>query len=290
MLSSFDMKKLGAYFTVDFEDFSHDLCRVLGLPYTTPRERELEEAYDSIAGLLQGRGNKSCITFFCTGVIAELYPNLLRKLASDGHEIACHGFHHDDVNKTDPHVLKEQLRHAKDLLEEISKSEVVGFRAPRFSVSSSDIAHLNSIGEVFDYDSSLHFSDKSQLIKWEQEFDFGFIEIPVPRIKLTGVPFYVKPGGSYYKLFPVAVASNAVQAAIKGGLPPILYFHPYDLYSGYSMGLSLKELSQLPTRERMYWFIRQRQWTGAFNWCIDSKLSYLSRRFENLGSLRTFLA
>lgn len=289
MRFSCGMETTGAYFTVDFEDFSHDLSRELGLTYTNPREKELEEAYESIAGFLQEGEQNSCGTFFCTGIIAKLYPHLLRKLAGDGHEIACHGFYHDDVNKTPPHVLKDQLRDAKDLLERVSKSEVVGFRAPRFSVATTDMHHLKVIGDIFEYDSSLHFSDKSQFIEWEQGLDFQFREIPVSRTKLTALPFYVKPGGSYYKLFPVSLASNAVQAAINSGLPPVLYFHPYDLYTGYSMGLSLDELSLLPIQTRMYWFVRQRQWTGAFNWRIPAKLAYLSGKFHNLGALRTLL-
>ena len=48
-------------------------------------------------------------TFFVLGWIAKRYPNLVRKIASAGHEIASHGFQHKMITKLSPEGFREDL-------------------------------------------------------------------------------------------------------------------------------------------------------------------------------------
>lgn len=95
-------------------------------------------------------------TFFYTGYIAKLYPDVVRMAKIRGHEIACHGLTHDNKYAFDVLTLKEQINHlreAKDILENISGQEVITFRAPALRINRLTATALAETG--FEYDSSL---------------------------------------------------------------------------------------------------------------------------------------
>ena len=93
----------------------------------------------------------------------------------------------------------------------------------------------------------------------------------------------VKLGGSYLKLFPSFFVKHAANKSIDNGLIPIFYFHPYDLYFGYKLLASWKELRG--AKARAYWYFRQIQWAGIFNWSQQRKLEDLFHTFSNQGTL-----
>ena len=99
MVNDNEVAKLAVHYTVDLEDFTFDLCRSLdstALPKL--RTNSLFESYHNILNLLSlTQENTSNITFFCTGIMADRYPDLIKLIVSDGHEIACHGNFHDNI-------------------------------------------------------------------------------------------------------------------------------------------------------------------------------------------------
>jgi len=275
-----------AYFSIDFEDFTHDLCRRLKV-HSRPalKEKELLISYEKISKALALSQTKSKITFFCTGVIASDYPELLRTIADDGHEIACHNYFHDNVNTTPPHQLRENLLRARDVLEKISKTEVLGFRAPSFSIDKNDFARLEVISSIFKYDSSLHFSKQIDYENWMKNLPFELVEFPVSQQSVLINSLKFKTGGSYSKLFPISLTINAANKSFENGIIPIFYLHPYDIYAGYNMMINWSELRGLPLLKRGYWMLRQLQWVAIFNWSIDYKIETLCADFTSLGRL-----
>jgi hypothetical protein len=92
-------------------------------------------------------------TFFFTGEIAEQYPELVRMVVSDGHEVACHGYSHEDEFAFDRMGYHSQLEHltkAKAILENISASAVVSFRAPALRVNEFTPRALEAAGFLID--------------------------------------------------------------------------------------------------------------------------------------------
>jgi len=82
-------------------------------------------------------------TFFFTGYIAKLIPDIVKMVLKDGHEVASHGKSHLPENGFDVMPLEKQKRHleySKKLLEDISGQEVISFRAPALRVNN-DTAH-----------------------------------------------------------------------------------------------------------------------------------------------------
>jgi hypothetical protein len=288
MVMAYNSSKF-AYFTVDFECFTHDFCRSVGAR-KKPRLRtdQLIRSLHNIQNILASSNHASTnITFFCTGISADLYPDILKEIAALGHEIACHGNFHDDVNKMKPEILYTELKLAQDKLSNVTNKEVIGFRAPRFSIDKLDFERLDIISRLFKYDSSLHFENETEFQKWKSQCPVDIIELPVPRQSLLNSKFKAKLGGSYLKLFPSYFVKHAATKSIQNGLIPIFYLHPYDLFFGYSLLASWNELKG--TESRLYWYIRQFQWVGLFNWAQEKKLNNLLASFSNLGTLEELM-
>lgn len=95
-------------------------------------------------------------TFFFTGHIARLYPDIVRMILPYGHEVGCHGLVHHPDKAFDVLSLEEQVDHlqeSKKILEDISGKEVISFRAPAIRVNGNTPKALSETG--FKIDSSI---------------------------------------------------------------------------------------------------------------------------------------
>lgn len=109
-----------------------------------PRLLELYEKYNVKA------------TFFFTGHIAKLYPEVVKMIIPYGHEIGSHGYSHEVIHAFDVLTMEEQidqLKRSKDILENISGQEVISFRAPAARVNNNTVEALLETG--FKIDSSV---------------------------------------------------------------------------------------------------------------------------------------
>ena len=95
-------------------------------------------------------------TFFCLGWIAERYPHLIKEIHSQGHEIACHGYAHRLIYLQSPEEFRADIHKAKLLLEDIIGKEVIGYRAPSYSITTNSLWAFGILAqEGFQYDSSI---------------------------------------------------------------------------------------------------------------------------------------
>ena len=95
-------------------------------------------------------------TFFVLGWIAERYPGLVQRIQKEGHEIACHGYAHKLVYTQSKEEFRQDIRKAKAILEDITGNEVIGYRAPSYSITNkSRWAFEVLVEEGFKYDSSI---------------------------------------------------------------------------------------------------------------------------------------
>ena len=110
-------------------------------------------------------------TFFYTGYIAKLYPDVVRKAYERGHEVGSHGLTHEVDQAFDVLSPEEQLSHlsqSKQILEDIIGEEVVSFRAPAARVDKGFPEILREAG--FKVDSSV----SSQRL--DMMFSFGALK------------------------------------------------------------------------------------------------------------------
>lgn len=110
-------------------------------------------------------------TFFFTGHIARLYPQVVKMAHERGHEVGSHGLTHEVSKAFDVMSPEEQLSHlkqSKQILEDIVGEEVVSFRAPAARVGKQFPKVLQEAG--FKVDSSV----SSQ--RMDMMFSFGALK------------------------------------------------------------------------------------------------------------------
>ena len=98
---------------------------------------------------LMGQNNVKC-TCFILGWIAERHPETIKRIANAGHEIASHGYNHELIYDLSHETFREDVGRSKKLLEDLTGTCVVGYRAPCFSITDWSIDILQEEGYTYD--------------------------------------------------------------------------------------------------------------------------------------------
>jgi len=143
--------------TVDVEDYFQVSAFAPHIPrksWTTISCR-VEGNVDRILALLDEKQAKA--TFFTLGWIAERYPAMVKRIVSNGHEVASHGWAHQLVSDQEPQEFLDDIVRSKNLLEDISGQKIIGYRAPSFSIGSNNLWALDLLEEAgYRYSSSIY--------------------------------------------------------------------------------------------------------------------------------------
>ena len=224
----------------------------IALTFDLEKDANLSSTFGITAGLkkivkiLKKHSIKS--TFFVTSFIAENFPEIIKKL-SENHEIGCHGH----IHKKYTHIKESDkigIQNSKNLLEEITGREVIGFRAPMLYTSPELYKIINDL--QFKYDASGKPNSKLNSIydlkifkvsQFNVYFRFPFLDNFFKRS-------FLKTGNSIY----------------------VLYFHPWEAISMVNLYLKHQPSNLLFRLDR--WvstgdiFIRK----------LDSFIKYLLKR------------
>lgn len=195
-------------------------------------------------------------TFFIVGQIAQSNPSLVRAIAEAGHEVASHSWDHRRVHHFTPETFREDVHRSKDALEQVTGAEVVGFRAPTFSIVRQTLWAIDVLAELgMRYDSSIYpvrhdrygIPDAPRwpfLAKGEKH---TLLELPPATWRVLGANLPVG-GGGYFRLFPLAVMRRGLSQTLRQGQPAVamLYFHPWE-FDPDQQRLPLSRLSRFRT-------------------------------------------
>lgn len=77
-------------------------------------------------------------TFFCLGSMGIYFPDVVRLIASYGHEIGCHSHTHYWLTKMTPETLREDTLNAIKALQDVSGQKILSYRAPAFSIGEQN--------------------------------------------------------------------------------------------------------------------------------------------------------
>jgi polysaccharide deacetylase family protein (PEP-CTERM system associated) len=212
------------------------------------RECRVEANMERILALFSDAGVKS--TFFTLGWIAERYPNLVRAIVDQGHELASHGYSHLRASDQGRAEFAQDIRRSKRLLEDIGGQEVVGYRAPSFSIGQDNLWALDTLLEAgYRYSSSIYpirhdhygMPDAPRFAFYPAGPD-GLLEVPITTVRLMqrNLP---AGGGGYFRLLPYTLSRWMMDRVNRvDGEPAIFYFHPWELDPGQPRlpGLSAK--------------------------------------------------
>ena len=223
-------------FSVDLEGWYQSLDPD---PAPVPLEGQrdgIRAGIDRLLGICGRRGVKG--TWFVLGAVAELLPAEVKAVAAAGHEIASHGFGHDDVHVLGPERFREDLRRAGSAIETACGVRPRGYRSPRWSAGRAGAWYFDALRqEGYAYDSSLN---------------------PVPMLGTRGMRHDVHRIGGVAELPPMAVRTilgwlpgggslglrNLTHRVIRGraqalnaaGEPAVFWVHPWEVAQGRLSG------------------------------------------------------
>jgi polysaccharide deacetylase family protein (PEP-CTERM system associated) len=177
-------------------------------------------------------------TFFILGWVAEHYPKIIRDIHSSGHEVACHGYNHRLIYNLTPDEFREDVHKAKSILEDITGTPIIGYRAASYSVVKKTLWALDIlIEEGFRYDSSIFpihhdrygFPEAERFPHIIKRHNGTLYEFPPStyRILRQNIPV---GGGGYFRLLPLWITKTAIKRINERKKKPIIfYLHPWEI-------------------------------------------------------------
>lgn len=236
-----EMKSLNhkavSFLTVDVEEWFHilDDPAVPVISDWSNLEARLPANIEILLSIFSEHNVK--VTMFWLGWVAEKYPELVRRCARAGHEIASHGYGHVLAYQVSRHVFGSDINRAKKLLEDITGAEVAGFRAAGFSSTDKTPWLFDEIRAAgYLYDSSVFPAKRGhggiadfRLEPHVIDTAHGrLIEIPQSVIEVCGKKFSVF-GGGYLRIAPVNLIKWGLGRLQKAGRPAVIYVHPREV-------------------------------------------------------------
>lgn len=188
-------------------------------------ESRLEIGVSKILSALSNVNVKA--TFFVLGWISDRYPSVVRNIYENGHEIASHGYYHKLNNTLTEDELYDDILKSKISLEGIIKEDIIGYRAPSFTITEDLVNVLIRLG--FLYDSSFHdvsYHDRYSKIKLDSiNFD-KLLEFKIRPLKIFGFSFPIA-GGGYFRLLPYWLFRFLFKMGASTETP-VFYIHPWE--------------------------------------------------------------
>jgi polysaccharide deacetylase family protein (PEP-CTERM system associated) len=215
--------------TVDVEDWPQSTWE-RSLPITPRAASNTCRVLD----IMQACGVRA--TFFVLGKFAETFPQIVREIAAAGHEIASHGHGHEEIFTQSREEFRRDIVRSRDYLEQLIGQQVLGYRAPDFSIVRRSLWALEELaGAGFQYDSSIFPIRKRRYGIPEWPVVPVRIQLPSNR-RITEFPIATYPfrktnlpvgGGGYFRLLPKFVSLRLVRRVLTVQ-PFVFYCHPYE--------------------------------------------------------------
>jgi polysaccharide deacetylase family protein (PEP-CTERM system associated) len=178
-------------------------------------------------------------TFFILGWVADHFPDVVKMIDAEGHEIGTHGYYHNLLTNMTPPQFEEDLEKSLIAIGKQTKQTVIGHRASNFTIVESTLWALEILAKYgIEYDSSIFPIKRERYgiarypnrLPHQLQFQDGgqLTEIPMSTLGLGNnlVPI---SGGGYLRLYPYRVTDRYIEQKNQHGLPAMVYFHPWEL-------------------------------------------------------------
>jgi polysaccharide deacetylase family protein (PEP-CTERM system associated) len=243
--------------TLDVEEWFHAHNYREKVPAATwaDHERRAWNGVDRLLRLCEHIGGPA--TWFVLGWTAEREPELVREIASAGHEIGCHTYAHPVAYELDEAEFRDDTRRGRDAIAEATGVAPTAFRAASFTILPQNYWALRVLREEgFRIDSSLfpvahprYGNPNGPRLPFRlgegDESDLLVLPMTTLRLPLRNFAF---SGGGYFRLFPdfvVRQCASWVQRVQKE--PVVWYFHPWEL-DEFEPAVDLGRLQNLRSR------------------------------------------
>jgi polysaccharide deacetylase family protein (PEP-CTERM system associated) len=224
--------------TIDVEDWFHilEVDNAPALDDWPSLESRVERNVDRLLALLHESGTTS--TCFLLGWVVNQHPEVARRIADAGHEIATHGYAHEMVNAIGPERFREDVERSVRAIEKATGKRPIGYRAPGFSITEDATWALEILSDLgLRFDSSI-FPVKSghggiegsDPLPHRLTLPNGrdLMEFPIS-VTALGPKRIAYCGGGYLRLFPYRFIRSRIAAANARGESVMVYVHPRDI-------------------------------------------------------------
>ncbi len=220
--------------TFDLEEWFH-LCLDDTTSSWDKYERRFEKNTDYLLEVLDQNNVKA--TFLVLGWIARQYPEIIRKISENGHDIGTHSNLHNLVYEQSLKEFEKDLVESLNTLEEVISKKILIYRAPAFSINTQSKWALEIIAKNgISFDLSLfqghHTLGGISGKKINEPFYINtqsgkILEYPMSITKILGLTF-ATCGGGYFRLLPFSIT----KALLHHSEYKMTYFHPRDFDYG----------------------------------------------------------
>lgn len=195
-------------------------------------------------------------TWFLLGWCAERFPDLMKIIVSEGHEIACHSYFHHRVDQLTEEEFRADTIRAIEAISAASGIRPLGYRAPSWSINQTIPWAFDVLAELgFSYDSSL-FPIKHDIygipdgprsmFKMQTRSGKPLFELPASTVRLWGQNIPVT-GGGYLRHSPYWYSRRMVQSLNREQLPAVVYLHPWEFDPNPPKVAGLSSLQRIRT-------------------------------------------
>jgi peptidoglycan/xylan/chitin deacetylase (PgdA/CDA1 family) len=222
------------------------------------------QAIPRIRRLLDRHGVRA--TFFYPAVSALLYPDEVRAVADEGHEIGIHSWIHE-ANTTLPAAAERDLAfRAADTLETISGRRPVGMRTASWDFSTATLSIIREMGLL--YDSSLMGDDDAYELVADGE-PTGIVELPPEWIRDDAVYFNMVRFSALRPYTPPSAVEEIFRAEFDGAYEEggmfLLTMHPHVIGHRSRLPLLDRLVASMKVKPGV-WFATHEQ---TARWCAE---------------------
>ncbi len=196
------------------------------------RECRVERNVGRLLEILAAHDTKA--TFFTLGWIAERYPELIRRIVHEGHELASHGYGHQRASDLTETEFLQDISRAKAILEDVGGCAVTGYRAPSFSIGTGNLWAFDCLSRAgYRYSSSIypirhdHYG-MPDAPRFAYRVKPELLEVPITTLRVfrRNLP---SSGGGYFRLLPYPVSRWMIRRVHEiDQQAAIFYCHPWE--------------------------------------------------------------
>lgn len=207
--------------------------------FDSPMRRRHWERFESRVERNTGKlldllaAHKVRATFFVLGWVAERHPELIRRIAGEGHEVASHGYAHQLISSQTKAQFKEDVRKAKAILENLIAAPILGYRAPSYTVTQETRWARSILAEEgYLYDSSIFANrDRANAFAMDNRIStsLGPVWAITPRAVQMGRFRIPMSGGLAFRLCPYFLLKQMLKSQETNRQAALIYLSVWEL-------------------------------------------------------------
>ena len=221
--------------TVDVKEWFQTMAcsEVIKFSHWGKYERRVERGIHLILALLRQYDAKA--TFFILGIVAREFPQMVKLIQQEGHEIGVCGYYNRPLYSIPPEEYINEIEMSMSLLKGLTGSDIHVHRAPGWSVTPQTLWLMDVLKTYkLKYDSSI-YPVRAPLYGVENAPSNpytidpqGIVEFPPTTYRFVGQNIALF-GGTYLRILPYTLISMGLESINNQGHPVMIHISPWEM-------------------------------------------------------------